>query len=56
MTESLKLQKILGRLILHGKIETLFQICITNADRPYMAGDLPVIPWQMVFGLEWLAL
>jgi predicted AAA+ superfamily ATPase len=31
-------------------------VCITNADRPYMAGDLPVIPWPMVFTSEWLDL
>ena len=31
-------------------------VCITNADRPYMAGDLPVIPWPMVFGSDWLDL
>lgn len=31
-------------------------VCISTADRPYMAGDLPVIPWQMLFGPEWLDL
>lgn len=31
-------------------------VCISTADRPYMAGDLPIIPWQMVFGPEWLDL
>lgn len=31
-------------------------VCITNADRPYMAGDLPVIPWPMVFTSDWLDL
>jgi len=31
-------------------------ICISTADRPYMAGVLPVVPWQMAFGPEWLDL
>ena len=31
-------------------------ICISNADRPYMAGDIPVIPWQMSFKKEYLGL
>ena len=31
-------------------------ICISTADRPYMAGDIPVIPWKMSFGAEYLDL
>ena len=30
--------------------------CIGTADRPYMAGDIPVIPWQMSFQAEHLDL
>lgn len=29
-------------------------VCVSTGDRPYMAGNLPVIPWKMVFGPEWL--
>ena len=31
-------------------------VCVSTADRPYMAGNFPVIPWQMVFEPEWLDL
>jgi predicted AAA+ superfamily ATPase len=31
-------------------------LCISTADRPYMAGDVPVIPWQMSFVAEYLDL
>ncbi|MDQ1336469.1 MAG: ATP-binding protein [Thermodesulfobacteriota bacterium] len=31
-------------------------ICISAADRPYMAGDIPVIPWQMSFKADYLDL
>jgi len=29
-------------------------LCISTAERPYMAGDIPVIPWQMAFEADYL--
>jgi len=31
-------------------------LCVSTADRPYMAGDLPIIPWMDLFGSDWLDL
>lgn len=33
---------------------TATAFCISTADRPYMAGDVPVIPWQMAFEADYL--
>jgi predicted AAA+ superfamily ATPase len=30
--------------------------CISTCDMPYMAGDIPVIPWKILFGKDWLNL
>jgi len=29
-------------------------VCVSTNDLPYMAGQVPVIPWQSLFGEEWL--
>ncbi|MBW2106629.1 MAG: ATP-binding protein [Deltaproteobacteria bacterium] len=31
-------------------------LCVSTCDRPYMAGDIPVIPWKMLFREEYLNL
>jgi predicted AAA+ superfamily ATPase len=29
-------------------------LCVSLVDQPYKLGDIPVIPWQHLFGSEWL--
>ena len=31
-------------------------VCVCNADRPFLVGDIPVLPWRDLFKDEWLAL
>ncbi|MFH1146772.1 MAG: ATP-binding protein [Pseudomonadota bacterium] len=31
-------------------------ICVSTCDTPYMAGEIPVIPWRMLFGVSYLDL
>ena len=31
-------------------------LCVSTCDRPYMAGDIPVIPWRYLFGKDYLNL
>ncbi|MCP4665972.1 MAG: ATP-binding protein [Deltaproteobacteria bacterium] len=29
-------------------------VCVTHADRPYLVGEIPVIPWKTLFDPAWL--
>jgi predicted AAA+ superfamily ATPase len=31
-------------------------VCVSTCDTPYLAGDIPVIPWRTLFGEDYLQL
>jgi len=53
LIKSASLRGLISFMKCHPEAKAL---CVSTCDRPYMAGDIPVIPWRYLFGKDYLNL